>query len=135
MNRLLQVTSLPLHALLLAGGGNLTYCKLLSLAGLDPHHTYEQSATTAICLKSCDHDDEEKQSPCPGECTIDLPDAEVTVIKGFVFTVQPLLLPWSEGSQAKRTRHETEVIRTRSLAPPGNPDRLASSQHTGRFLL
>ena len=135
MNRLLQVISLPLLALLLAGGGNLTYCKLLSLTGLDPHHTCEQSPSVDICLKSCDHEEEEKQVPCPGECTIDLPDAEVTVIKGFVFAVQPSLLPWSEGSHVNHTRHEIEAKRTRNLAPPGNPDQLASSHHTGRFLL
>ena len=135
MFQVLKVTSLLPLSVILAGGGLLSMCDVLSLTGMNPHHHLGAVETASICVHDCSQHKEPEPVPCPEDCHIPIPDAEVTKDTVFVFGVNPILLPWSQDTDAHRTRREIEAPGIWNRAPPGNSSRLTSSPHTGRFLL
>jgi len=105
---------------ILAGGGLLSICDVLSLTGMNPHHHLEAVETASICVHDCSKHKEPEPVPCPEDCHITIPDAEVTKDTVFVFGVNPILLPWSQDTDARRTCREIfhmVDIRNRSLHP------------------
>ena len=137
MFRVLKVVLLLPPALILMGGGLLSVCDLLSLTGMDPHHHADAAKPAVICISNCAHHEDSKRQevPCPEDCHIPIPDAETAKDMGYVFGVQPLLLPWTEASDAAVSLINRQSVDILNRAPPWYLSRLVSSLHTGRFLL
>ena len=137
MIRVLKVVLLLPPALILMGGGLLSVCDLLSLTGMDPHHHADAAKPADICISNCDHhgDSGDRQSPCPEDCHIPIPDAELAKGMAYVFGVQPLLLSWTDANDGNRSLSSRQRVGIRNRAPPRYLSRLVSSPHTGRFLL
>jgi hypothetical protein len=119
------------------GGGMLSVCDLLSLTGMNPHHHADAAKPAAICTNDCEHheDPERQEVPCPDDCHIPIPDVETAKDMGYVFGVQPLLLPWIGTSDATGSLINRQRVDIQNRAPPWYLSRLVSSTHTGRFLL
>ena len=137
MFRVTKVVLLLPPALILMGGGMLSVCDLLLLSGMNPHHHADTAKSAVICISDCGHheDSERQEFPCPEDCHIPVPDAETVKDTGYVFGVQPRLLPWTDVNDGNRSLSNRQGVGIQNRAPPGYLSRLVSSTHTGRFLL
>ena len=137
MFRVTKVVFLLPTALVLVGGGVVSVCDLLSLYGMDPHHHADAAKPTVICISDCAHPEnpERQEFPCPEDCHIPVPDAEMTKDTGYVFGVQPRRLPWTDVNGGNRSLIHRQGVGIQNRAPPVYPSRLVSSTYTGLFLL
>jgi len=124
-------------ALVLAGGGLLSMCNLLSLSGLQPHHHLEKGETTPACVQQCaQHEEPEAttEAPCTDDCLLELPSVEVVEAQVLVLGTQPTPLPWTQAAPSAATGLDTRPP-LRNRAPPGLNHRATSPPASGRFLL
>ena len=120
---------------LLASGGRVTLCDVLSVVGLAVHHhaSEEGRGSGAPCLQSHDHHHEE--APCQESCEIEFSEATPPIVlKIPALAVTYVLFSRLEARLADAVPRD--LLRTsENLEPPDGAVSLIDLTFTGRFLV
>jgi hypothetical protein len=129
-----QLFILSVLFFLLASGGRVTLCDVLSVVGLEVHHhaSKEGRGSGAPCLQSHDHHDE---APCPESCEIEFSEAAPPIVLKIPALAVAYVLP-SRLEARLADAVPRDLLRTsENLEPPDGAVSLIDPAFTGRFLV
>jgi len=132
---------------ILAIGGQVSVCNLVSVVGIDAHHHAcshdhdhphhhgdDHSHSTDLCFESASETHDNERVPCPESCEVEL--ADTLLPENFQTPPCPvveLILEWAAAPGALLT--EPLVDRSTAVGKPPGPDPWDDRVFTGRFLV